>query len=100
MPRSQPSDDADDGDSVGSDVEYGIHRARRDTTLLHRDSSSLYPSQFMEMEYYLAATQHSLFMVIPFIHLLVHYDSVVFRLLALWQWMVSPLATLQTLGGW
>ena len=101
MPRSQPSNDADDGDS--SDVEYGIRRAMRDTTLLHRDSSSLYPSQFMEVEYYLAAAQHSLLMAMPFVHLLVDYASLfhhVSGLLALWQRMVSPpLIMLQKLRG-
>ena len=87
MPRSQPSDDADDGDSVGSNVEYGICQARGDTTLLHSDSSSLYTLQFMEVKYYLVASQHSLLIVMPFTHLLVDYASLflhVSRLLALW----------------
>ena len=67
---SHPSDD--DEDSAGSDdVEYGIRRARRDTSFLRRDSSSLYPAQFIEVEYYLAAAQHSLVTTMPFIHLLV-----------------------------
>ena len=92
MPRSQPSDDANDGDS--GDVEYGIRRARMRTTLLHRDSSSLYPSHFIEVEYYLAASQHSLRMAMPFVHLVVDYASL-FRhvimvtmvvVLVDWQW--------------
>ena len=91
MPRSQPSDNADGGDS--GDVEYDIRLSRMRTTLLHCDSSSLYPSHFMEVEYYLAAAQHLLLMAMPFVHLLIDDTSLfhhVSGLLALWQRMVSP----------
>ena len=101
---SRPSNDADDEDSAGSDdVEYGIRRARRDTTFLHRDSSSLYPSQFLEVEYFLAAAQHSLVMTMTSVHLLVEYVSLfhhVSRLLALWEGISSPpIVVLQKLRG-
>ena len=102
---SHPSDDnADDEDGFGiNDVEYGIRRPRRDVTLLHRDSSSLYPSQIMEVEYYLTAAQHALVMAMPFIHLLIDHASLfhhVSRLLALLQRMSSPpLAVLRKLRG-
>jgi hypothetical protein len=101
---SHPSDDADDEDGVGiDDVEYGIRRPRRYVTLLHRDSSSLYPSQIMEVEYYLTAAQHSLVMAMPFIHLLIDHASLfhhVSRLLAFLQRMSSPpLAVLRKLRG-
>ena len=89
---SHPSDD--DDDSAGSDdLEYGIRRARMYTSFLRRDSSSLCPAQFIELEYCLAAAQHSLVTTVPLIHLLVDYVSLfhhVARLLAMWERISSP----------
>ena len=44
----------------GIEVEYGVRQSRRRTNFARRDSSSLYPVQFMDIEYYLAAFEFAM----------------------------------------
>ena len=57
LPKDVPSNN--DTDSY-VDVEYGVRRSWRRTNFLRRDSSSLYPVQFMDIEVYLTAAQFAL----------------------------------------
>ena len=104
MARHSLNDDTKNKDSVGiNNLEYGICQARGGSTFLHRDSSSLYPSQFMDVDYYLAAAQYLLVTTMSYIHLLVNYVSLfhhVSRLLALWKRIsLPPLVVLRKLRG-
>ena len=71
-PPPPPNDDTTDSDSVS--VEHGIRQSRRRTNFARRDSSSLYPAQFMELEVYTAAAEEALriaFGLLPLVSLFV-----------------------------
>ena len=52
MPRRDREDLLDGEVDTEEDIEYGIRRSRRDTSIHHRDSSSLSPLQIMQQEWH------------------------------------------------
>ena len=81
-----PPNDAIDFDS-GS-VEHGIRQSRRRTNFARRDSSSLYPAQFMELEVYTAASEEALRMalgLLPLVSLFMSLCEAKRSALRLWE---------------
>lgn len=78
-----PQYPSDDENYVDGDLEFGVRRSRTRTTFSRRDSSSLHPAQFMEVEMYQAAAEHALHHTIVLFHIaallvgLFHHLSVV-----------------------
>ena len=53
-------DEQESGSEDEGDIEYGVRRSRRTVSHQYRDSSSLYPSQFMEQEVHYEVAEEAL----------------------------------------
>ena len=69
MTRTRCRDKTDD-DNEEERIIFGFRRARQATSYHNRDSSSLFPAQFMEQEVYYAASEESLFRSTHMAHLI------------------------------
>jgi len=77
-------------------VDHGVRRARRRTNFLRRDSSSLYPVQFMDIEVYMAAAQFALTMatnLLPILSFFIALDNAKRSALSAWERSTTSVAS-------